>query len=293
MIANARPVPEARFTGDQMLDTGFHAILKPQELRSDLTVLFGSGANVLVLNDCEGVLMVDSGFGNSRPQITAGLSAISSRPLRYLVNTHFHFDHTDGNAWLHEAGATIIAHSQTRLRLSIQQKIPAFRSVRAASSKAALPEITFEQQIRIELGNETVLLKRHTPAHTDSDIAVYFERLDVLHAGDTWFNDIYPFVDYDGGGSIDGLITATRENLDLAGSKTLIVPGHGGVGTRDDLMDFYSMLTETRGRIGDLKGAGLPLDAVLDANPTAPFDAKYGAGFIPSDLFVSLVYRGV
>jgi glyoxylase-like metal-dependent hydrolase (beta-lactamase superfamily II) len=211
MIVNARPVAEARFTGDQMLATGFHAILKAQELRSDLTVLFGSGANVLVPNDCEGVLMVDSGFANSRPEIEAELSAIS-RPLRYLVNTHFHFDHTDGNAWLHEAGATIIAHSQTRLRLSIQQKIPAFRSERAASSKAALPEITFEQQMRIELGNESVLLKRHTPAHTDSDIADYFERLDVLHAGDTWFNDIYPFVDYDGGGSIDGHIAATRES---------------------------------------------------------------------------------
>lgn len=285
--------PEAKFTAEQMLNTGLHADIIAQELRSDVTVLSGSGANIVVFDDPEGKVMVDSGFGVSRPEVEKSLSLISSRRVRYLVNTHFHFDHTDGNEWLHEVGATVIAHGQTRLRLSRTQTIPAFRSVRPASPVTALPTVTFDREMQLELGNESILLRCYTPAHTDSDIAVYFERLDILHAGDTWFNDIYPFIDYDGGGSIDGLIAATRENLELAGPKTLVIPGHGGVGTRDDLLDFQDMLLATRSEVALLKASGIPVEAVLETKPASRFEAKYGAGFIPYDLFIFQVYQGV
>lgn len=285
--------PEAKFTAEQMLSTGIRANITALELRSDITVLSGSGANIVVLDDPEGKILVDSGFAVSRPELKTSLAAISPHQAKYLVNTHFHFDHTDGNEWLHEVGATIVSHAQTRLRLSLTQTIPAFRSVRRPSPVAALPTVTFEKQMQLEVRDETLLFKRYTPAHTDSDIAVYFERHDVLHTGDTWFNDIYPFVDYDGGGSIDGLIAATRENLELAGPKTLVVPGHGSVGTRDDLRDFYDMLLETRCEVALLKASGLPIENVLERRPASRFDAKYGQGFIPYDLFIYQVYEGV
>lgn len=134
--------PEASFTAEQMLRTGLHADITAQELRSDITVLSGSGANIVVLDDPEGKIVIDSGFGVSRPEVEESLSLISASRVRYLVNTHFHFDHTDGNEWLHEVGATIIAHAQTRLRLSRTQTIPAFRSVRPASPMAALPTVS-------------------------------------------------------------------------------------------------------------------------------------------------------
>jgi glyoxylase-like metal-dependent hydrolase (beta-lactamase superfamily II) len=293
MSLKAFAEPEAMYTAEQMLTAAARANITAVALRSDITVLSGAGANIVVLDDPEGKILIDSGFGVSRPEVEASLSLISPRHVRYLVNTHFHFDHTDGNEWIHELGATIVAHTQTRLRLSLTQAIPAFRSVRQASPALALPTITFDQQMRLELRDETVLLRRYTPAHTDSDIAVYFERHDILHAGDTWFNAIYPFIDYEGGGSIDGLIAATRENLELAGPKTLVVPGHGSVGSRDDLRDFYNMLLETRGEVAGLKASGLPIESVLDLKPASRFAAKYGAGFIPYDLFIFQVYEGV
>lgn len=293
MTAEDVSAPEARFTAEQMRATGLHPEITLQELRSEITVLSGSGANMVVLDHPEGKILVDSGFAISQPEIEASLSLISPHPVRFLINTHCHFDHTDGNEWLHTSGATIIAHRRTRERLNLPQSIPAFRYSRGASREGALPSLTFDQQMRVDLGNESVLLRRYTPAHTDSDTAVYFERLDVLHLGDTWFNGIYPFIDYDSGGSIDGLIEATRENLELTNSHTLIVPGHGSVGSREDLVDSWNMLTETRHRVATLKASGLSLADTLAKRVTASFDSKYGAGFIPADLFVALVYRGV
>jgi glyoxylase-like metal-dependent hydrolase (beta-lactamase superfamily II) len=293
MSVNQVSEPVARFTADQMLSTALHADIHAQELRSDVTVLSGAGANIVVLDDPGGKVLVDSGFAISRPEVERALSRISPRNVRYLLNTHFHFDHTDGNGWLQEEGATIIAHTQTCLRLSVAQSLPAFRSVRPAAPVNALPTITFDQQMRVQLKTGSILLKRYTPAHTDSDIAVHFEDLDILHTGDTWFNDIYPFIDLDGGGSIDGLLVATRENLELAGPRTLVVPGHGNIGSRDDLLDFYEMLLATRSEVAQLKALGLDADAVIEVRPASQFEAKYGAGLIPYELFIFQVYEGV
>ncbi|MFT4114340.1 MBL fold metallo-hydrolase [Silvibacterium sp.] len=285
--------PEAAFTAEQMMATGLHARIDTQELRHDITVLSGSGANIAVLNDREGKIMVESGFAISRPEIAVTLARISPHPVRLLINSHFHFDHTDGNAWLHDTGAEIVAESHTRMRMNRTQQVPAFRLVRAAVPYPALPGITFNHRMRIELKDESILLKRYGPAHTDGDIAIHFEQHDVLHTGDTWFHDIYPFVDFDGGGSIDGLIAAAKENLDLAGPRTLVVPGHGPVGNRQDLVDFYDMLTAVRSRVGDLKAAGLAFEDVLEQKPTERFDAKWGRGFIPAELFLWQIYQGI
>lgn len=284
--------PEAAFTAEQMMATGVRAKLTAQELRPGLTVLSGSGANISVLNDADGKIMVDSGFAVSRPEIEAALARISDGPVRFLISTHFHFDHTDGNEWIHETGATLIAERHTWLRMRQPQSIPAFRSVRPPAPFKALPTIAFEQQMDMQLKDERIFLKRYAPAHTDSDIAVYFDRHDVLHTADTWFNEIYPFVDVDGGGSVDGLIAASKENLKLAGRETLVVPGHGKVGTRADLVAFDEMLEDVQGTVAQLKARGLSFEEVLATHPTARYDGRCGNGFIPRELFVWMMYRG-
>ncbi len=143
------------------------------------------------------------------------------------------------------------------------------------------------------LNGETIQLRRYTPAHTDSDISVHFERADILHTGDTWFNGMYPFADYNSGGSIDGMIAASSENLSLAGPETIVLCGHGDVGTRQDLVEYHEMLLSVRDSVAKLKARGSSLEEAIVARPTAPFDANRGDGFIPYDLFVAQVYRGV
>ena len=145
---------------------------------------------------------------------------------------------------------------------------------------------------RSTLNGEVIRLERYTPAHTETDISVFFERANVLHTGDTWFNGYYPFIDYDSGGSIRGLITASLENLSLTDTKTVVVPGHGRAGRRNNLMDFHEMLSVICDRVEDLKRSGDALNEVLAAKPTAKFDPIWGGGFITPDLFTELVYRG-
>lgn len=253
----------------------------------------GSGGNVLVLHGKDGKLAVDSGFATSEAQMRKSFADISEDPLKYLVNTHWHFDHTDGNEWMHASGATIIAHSKTLDRMSHRQVIPEFEGIYPPSPAGALPTVTFEHTKILQVNGEKLRLARHTPAHTDSDISVYFTDADVLHTGDTWFNGIYPFIDYNTGGSIDGMITASKENLEIAGPSTIVVPGHGASGVRDDLAKFHQMLVDTRASIARMKQSGASYKEVLARKPTAPYDKAWGGGFISPDLFTALVYRGV
>jgi glyoxylase-like metal-dependent hydrolase (beta-lactamase superfamily II) len=236
---------------------------------------------------------VDSGYATSEGQIRAALDQISSEPLRHLVNTHWHFDHTDGNQWMHLAGARIVAQLQTRVRMSSTQSIPEFDAYLEPSPTAALPEILFSERYALSVDDEIILLRRYTPAHTDSDISVFMERANVLQTGDTWFNGYYPFIDYNSGGSIDGLVAASKQNLQLADDQTVIVPGHGNVGYRQDLVKFHEMLSATREAVLALKRTGRSVEAVVAARPTAEFDADWGGGFIGPDLFTRLIHRGV
>jgi glyoxylase-like metal-dependent hydrolase (beta-lactamase superfamily II) len=161
------------------------------------------------------------------------------------------------------------------------------------ASTRELPTVVFENDMELELNCERIMLKRYTPAHTDSDISVYFEQADVLHVGDTWFNWMYPFVDYEGGGNLDGMIAAAEDNLKLAGPDTIVIPGHGGLGDRNDLLAFHDMLVGVRFDVAALKRRGASVEEVVSARPTAPFDAKWSGGFIPAELFTAQVYQGV
>ena len=283
---------KAAVTAAQMRAGGATTKITVLPLRAGVSVLMGSGGNILVTSGSDGKLTVDSGYATSRSQIENALSTVSSEPLRHLINTHWHFDHTDGNEWMHKAGAEIIAQAETLVRMSSYQVIPAFDADFPPSPPAALPTRVFEKAETVQINGSSIRLQRYTPAHTDTDISVFFPEANVLHTGDTWFNGYYPFIDYDSGGSIHGLLAAASENLSLADQKTIVVPGHGETGSRSDLVAFQEMLQAVQSKVAAQKRAGRPLGAVVASKPTSEFDAKWGGGFITPELLVGLVYRG-
>jgi glyoxylase-like metal-dependent hydrolase (beta-lactamase superfamily II) len=264
-----------------------------QRLRKNVTVLLGSGGNIAVLTGTDGTLLVDAGIAVSQPKIMQAVASLSDDPIKHLVNTHWHFDHTDGNNWLHEAGAGIIAHENTRKRLSIRHRVPGWRFTFPAAPKGALPTIVFKQDLLLDLNGTSIALNYYEPAHTDSDISVYFAEADVLHVADTWWNGVYPFIDYSSGGSIDGSIEAAEANIARAGDSTIIIPGHGPVGNKSELIEFRDMLVSIRANVAALKEAGKSLEQTIAAKPTAAFDDKWGRWVTTPEAFTGLVYEGV
>ena len=265
-----------------------------QNLRRNISVLLGAGGNIAVLTGPDGKLLVDSEIITARPNVSKALASINADPIKQLVNTHWHFDHTGGNEWVHQAGASILAHENTRKNLSTATRVGGnWQHTFPPAPAAAIPSTVFKGQYTLHINNTTVMLKEYLPAHTDSDISVYFPEADVLHTGDTFWNRDYPFIDYDTGGSIDGQIRAAEANIAKVTDKTIVIPGHGAVGSKADLILFRDVLVEIRDKVAALKKQGKSMPEVVAAKPGARYDAEWGKLFQnPSD-FVALVYRGV
>ncbi len=272
---------------------GATAKITTTRLRGNVWVMQGSGGNIAVLPGADGKLLVDSGYATSRPQIMEALTLISGDPMTHLINTHWHFDHTDGNEWMHQAGATVIAHEKTKVRLSTPQFIALFNARFPALPPGAIPTTTFAEKDALRLNGEAIEMAHYEPAHTDTDISVHFTQADVLHTGDTWFNGAYPFIDTSTGGSIGGMIRATERNLAGAGEKTMIIPGHGPVGTKAQLAEYRDVLVMARDKVAALKKEGKSVEEVVAAKPMAAYDAKWGGGFMKPEVFLGLVYLGV
>jgi glyoxylase-like metal-dependent hydrolase (beta-lactamase superfamily II) len=270
-----------------------NAKIRTQKLRGGVSVLFGSGGNIAVLPGPEGKLLVDAGISTSRPQVKAALDAISPDPIEGLINTHWHYDHTDGNEWIHAAGATIVAHDKTRQRLSTPQVMEIFHAHFPPAPIGALPTKTFIKDDSMKINGKAIILNHYDPAHTDTDISVLFADADILHTGDTWFSGAYPFIDYSTGGHIDGMIRATERNLAVGTDSTILIPGHGAIGNKDQLSDSHDMLVAIRDKVAALKKQGRTVDEAVAAKPTASFDAKWHTGFVSPDMFTRLVYQGV
>jgi glyoxylase-like metal-dependent hydrolase (beta-lactamase superfamily II) len=264
-----------------------------QKLRENVSVLIGSGGNIAVLPGSDGMLLIDAGIAVSQAKIMDALKAISGDPIRNLVNTHWHFDHTDGNNWVHGAGAAITAHDNTRKRLSVRHRVQGWRFTFPPAPKGALPTTTFKKDLTLDLNGARIELNYYEPAHTDCDIAVHFTNADVLHVGDTWWNGIYPFIDYSSGGNIDGTIAAAEANLAKVSDKTIVIPGHGPVGNKAQMTEFRDMLVTIREKVAALKEEGKSLPETIAAKPTADFDAKWGQFVITPAMFTELVYTGV
>lgn len=265
----------------------------PTKLRGNITVLEGSGGNITLLDGKDGILMVDAGIGVSKPNVSAAIKNISAKPLKYLINSHWHFDHADGNLWIKEKGATIIAHENTLKHLAVSTRVDDWDYTFPPAPVAALPSNTFKNTNSLAFNGEKVKMKHYDPSHTDSDISVYFPKADVLVVADTWWNGYYPFIDYNTGGSIKGMIKASNENIARVTDKTIIVPGHGPVGNKKQLTEFRDMLVDIHKKVAILKKQGKTSEEVVATKPTADYDAKWGGFVIKGDVFTYLVYKGI
>lgn len=274
-------------------DDAATADVKVQKLRGNVSVLMGSGGNIAVLTGPNGKLMVDAGIAVSRPKVEAALDGTGPAPLKYLINTHYHWDHTDGNVWLHEKGATIIAQENTLKRLTSGTRVIEWGFYFPPTPPAGLPTVTVKTDKTMEFEGETVVMKNYGNGHTDTDLSVYFKKADILHVGDLWWNGHYPFLDNGAGGSIDGVIHWVNECIKVATPRTIIIPGHGEVSDRAGLMEFRDMLVAVRGNVARLKKQGKTLAETVAAKPTAAFDAKYGDFLISPAFFIQLVYMDV
>jgi glyoxylase-like metal-dependent hydrolase (beta-lactamase superfamily II) len=276
-----------------MINAAAKAKINLQPIRRNITVLEGSGGNIAVLTGSDGKVLIDAGFAVSQSAISAALASINGDPIEHLINTHWHTDHTDGNAWLHSAGAIIIGHENTRKRLSVDTRVEGWEWTFPAVPAGALPAKVFAAEHEVTLNKTRIHLKYYGPAHTDSDVSVNFTDANVVHIADTWWNGVYPFIDYSTGGSIDGQIQAADRNLAEFTSETIFIPGHGPVGGRSDVAEFRNMLVAIREKVAALKKQGRSMDETIAAKPTAAYDAKWGQFLITPAMFTGLVYQGV
>jgi glyoxylase-like metal-dependent hydrolase (beta-lactamase superfamily II) len=267
--------------------------IKPTKLADGLYMLTGAGGNIGLSVGDDAVFLVDDQYAPLTERIKAAIAAITDKPVRFVLNTHWHFDHTGGNENLGQAGALIVAHDNVRKRMSVEQFVKDFNMKIPASPKAALPIITFSETTTFHLNGEEIQAVHVPPAHTDGDSLVHYRKANVLHMGDTFFNGAYPFFDMSSGGSIEGMIGAAEKALSLANASTKIIPGHGPLADRKALEVYLTVLKTSRDRIGTLVSAGKSADEVIAARPLAEYDATWGKGFIQSDQFVRLVHASL
>jgi glyoxylase-like metal-dependent hydrolase (beta-lactamase superfamily II) len=262
-------------------------------LRGSLSMLSGSGGNITVLTGKQGKLMVDAGIAVSRPRIEAALAAISSVPIKYLINTHYHWDHTDGNPWVRDDGATIIATAGTVKRVSTATRVDDWDFTFPALPPRAVPTEVLTANKTYHFDGQTVEVRLLDPSHTDTDLYVVFKEANVASLGDLFWNGVYPFIDNENGGGIDGMIKADDAILATLTDDVILVPGHGPVGNKKQFRDFRDMLAGVRDKVSALKKQGKSRDEVVAAKPTAQYDAVYGHFVIDPDFFTRIVYDGV
>jgi cyclase len=264
--------------------------IKTTKLTDTIFLLQGVGGNVVCQIGPDGKLVIDSQISTGTPQLLDAIGKLDEHKLKLLINTHWHFDHTDGNAAIHLQGAFILAHENTRSRLLKPQTIQTYAAQFPAAPDAGLPQETFSESEALWVNNDHLELI-HTPeAHTDSDVFIHFSRGNVIHTGDLWFNGMYPLIDIGSGGTINGMIRGVDQCLALADDRTKIVPGHGGLGDKTALQGYREMLVTVADRVERLKAQGKSVDEAVGAKPTADLDATWAKGTIQPGTFVALVY---
>lgn len=268
--------------------------IRTTHLAGDVYMLSsGAGGNLAVCAGEDGTLLVDSDYAALTDKVREAVSSIRDEPIDFVLNTHWHFDHVGGNEAFAKAGALIVAHENVRKRMSSEQMLKPMGRQVPPSPAAALPVITYAHGLTFHWNGDEVQVIHVEPAHTDGDSLVYFRKANVLHMGDVWFNGMYPFIDVNAGGSIDGMVRAADRGLALANEKTKIIPGHGPLSDAKELREYRDMLATVRDRVRPMVKEGKSRDEVIAAKPTKDLDEKWGRGGFGPDIWVGIVYDGM
>ena len=268
-----------------------NAASQPTKLTDTIFFLQGVGANILIQIGPDGQLLIDSGMATAVPHLLDALRKLGPRPLKLLINTSWLFDHTDGNAALHAAGAFIIGQENIRARLAAPQKIPILNLSLSPAAASALPQTTFSDSQKIYFNNDELYLVHIPAASTDSDVFVHFVNANVIHTGELWFNSAYPIIETTSGGTINGMIQGVDQILQLADDRTKIVPSHGKPGNKANLSSYRDMLATVANRVEKLKIAGQTLDQIIAAKITADLDNQWAHGEMTPNMFLTAVYN--
>ncbi len=264
--------------------------IKTIRIDDGLHMMTGSGGNLAVSVGGDGAFLVDDQFAPLTEKIQAAISKITDKPVRFVINTHWHHDHVGGNENFGKAGSLIVAHENVRKRMSVEQFLEAFDNRVPASPAGALPVITFTDSVTFHWNDEEIHIFHVENAHTDGDAVVHFKNSNALHTGDLYFNGFYPFIDVSSNGSIEGVIRGADKILKMIDDSTKIVPGHGPLSNKKELKAYRDMLADVRDAVSSLVAAGKTKEEVLAAKPTQPWDAKWGGGFLNPEEFTDIIY---
>jgi cyclase len=267
--------------------------VRAQHLRGGVYMLTGWGGNIGLSIGDDGAFIIDDQFAPLTPKIVAAIASVTSKPVRFVLNTHWHSDHTGGNENFGKAGALIVAHDNVRKRMSVEQFLERFNQRVPPSPPAALPVVTFSDSVAFHINGDDLVAFHVPPAHTDGDVIVHFTKADVIHMGDTFMTMGYPFIDLSTGGTATGLVTAADRALSACGAQTIIIPGHGPTTNCAGLRDWRNMLATVVQRVRAEVQKGRTLQQVQAAGLSKEFDDRWGKGFIPPAGFVESVYSSV
>jgi len=264
--------------------------IKSTEIADNIYMLEGAGGNIGMSVGDDGVFLIDDQFAPLSKKILEAIGEITDKPVSYVVNTHWHGDHTGGNENMGAAGAVIVAHDNVRKRMSTKQLMKAFGREVPASPDAALPVVTFSENATYYFNDNQIQIMHVPTAHTDGDSFVFFTEANVIHMGDTFFNGFFPFIDQSSGGTLDGVIAAAEKALSIVDDNTVILPGHGPLSGKADLETYLGMLNEVKGIMMPIVESGKSRDDVLSANPLGELGQKWGNGFMKTEIFTGIVY---
>jgi len=264
--------------------------IKAEKVSENLFMLTGAGGNIVILTGEDGVFMIDDQFAELSEKIKTAIAELTDQPIRYLINTHWHGDHTGGNENFDKEGAIIVAHENVRKRMSTEQLMKAFSRTVPPSPKGALPVITFSENVNFYLNGEDILIFHVHNAHTDGDAIVYFPKSNSIHLGDTYFAGRYPFIDISSGGSVRGIIESATTVLSLIDDETKIIPGHGKISTKKELAAYRDMLQDISAKMSKAIADGKTYEEIKTLNISEDYDDEWGTGFISGEKLIEILY---
>ncbi|MCA9401359.1 MAG: MBL fold metallo-hydrolase [Candidatus Omnitrophica bacterium] len=265
-------------------------IIKTQKVTDSVYMITGEGGNIAISVGKDGIMMVDDQFAELHPKILAAIKDISIGPIEFVLNTHWHGDHTGGNEMMRAAGAHILAHENVRKRLSTRQVREMVGRTSEARPEEALPVVTFNEGITLHFNEETIDVVHFGPGHTDGDSVVFFKEANVIHMGDLFFQGRFPYIDLDSGGSVEGYLQNIQLVLDQTNGQTKIIPGHGSLSRQSDLIAFREMIQTSTNIVKNAIKEGISLKELLEENPLEAY-ADWGTGFINLERWLNTLYK--